>query len=157
MALSLLVALALYIVLPSCAGVTTSGENPLVTRYKSHFEANRQEMLQAVQDWNRCGSERPVCRAALNGIEVLTTSFGNLYWESGINGKQEAVPVPTCLAQTDAEVIQAVALFRQGTAAGFRAYDDGLSQMLPSAVASIKGGTDHLEAAEARIRVAQCD
>jgi hypothetical protein len=113
-------------------------------------------MLGAVQEWKECGTSPAVCRSALNRIEILTTSFGNLYWDFSKNGMQQPVPVPKCLAQADAEVTQAINGFRQGTTAGFRAYDDGLAQFLPRAVDSIKEATRHLDVAEARIRAAQC-
>ena len=110
-------------------------------------------MLIAVQQWNQCSPDPVACRSALNRIEILTTSFGSLYWNIGTDGKQQQVPVPHCLAQADAEVTQAVAQFRKGTAAGFNAYDDGLPQFLPSAVDSIKEATRHLEAAETQIQL----
>lgn len=150
------VAVIMCLVLPSCGGNAARGEDPLVSRYKQEFETTRQAMLATVQEWNQCGADRAECRSVLNRIEILTTSFGNLYWDFSIDGKQQQIPVPQCLAQADAEVTQAVAGFRRGTAAGFHVYDDGLPQFLRSAVDSINEATGRMEAAEALIRSVHC-
>jgi hypothetical protein len=112
-------------------------------------------MLASVDAWNRCGSDAQLCRASLNQIEVMTTSFGALYSDDQ-DGQNARLAVPNCLAVADKEVQAAISNYRQGTSLGFKAYDEGLQADLPVARQMISRGTAHMETANQQIGAAHC-
>lgn len=123
--------------------------------YVQVFEPARTSMFSAVGQWNTCGSDHQACRNALMRIEVATTSFGTLHW-TVVAGRQSPVTVPPCLALADQQVTQATADYRGGTAAGFRVFEEGDSQLLSTAERLISSATSHLQSAEGLVKAARC-
>ena len=154
---SVLVGLAAMVLVNLACGSAQGqpSNSRIAARYVSVFEATRKPMLSAVAEWNNCGEVAADCRGSLARIEVLTTSFGSLYWDVA-QGRQSPVPVPSCLSAANGEVLTAVAAYRAGTANGFRVYDDRDVRLLPMVRASISSGTEHLQTAEALIVSASC-
>jgi len=157
-AASVALLLLAFLPLAACAG------NPIrphvtdeVSFWRADFAVDRDELLRAIESWDRCGDDRPACQEALFRVEVGAAVLSRIDSPSHPRIADDALlPPAPCLRDADLMARAATSDISQGARAGWDAYETGSLSEIAVAQTEISHGRNELYAASQLVDAAPC-
>jgi len=116
-----------------------------VNLWRADFAADRDEVLRAIESWDRCGDDKPACQEALFRVEVGAAVLSRI--DSPSHPRivdDKLLPPPACLKDADEMAIAATSNISHGARAGWDAYDTGSLSEIAVAQTEIAHGRSQL-------------
>ena len=150
--------LAVLLLLSACAGTPLRPGVPAeVTLWRTDFAADRDALLKDLEGWDRCGTDRATCEAALFRVEVEAAVLSRIDSPSHPRIVDDAlIPPPACLQEADQMTIAATVNIAHGARAGWDGYENGSLRELAVAQTEISQGRSQLVAASQLVERAPC-
>lgn len=147
-----------FLLVAACAG---SPIRPHVTDevnfWRADFAVDRDELLRAIDSWDRCGDDRSACQEALFRVEVGAAVLSRIDSPSHPRIVDDTLlPPPDCLKDADQMAIAATNNISHGARAGWDAYENGSLSEIAVAQTEISHGRSQLFTASQLVDTAPC-
>jgi len=147
-----------FLLVAGCAGNPIRPHvNDEVSFWRADFAVDRDELLRAIDSWDRCGDDRSACQEALFRVEVGSAVLSRIDSPSHPRIADDAlVPPAPCLNDADQVAMAATSNISRGARAGWDAYENGSLSEIAVAQTEISQGRSQLLTASRMVDSAPC-